>query len=34
MHLRGPIMRRILLALFLIGVFSPELGAEDATARY
>src|SRR5258708_29625868 len=35
MHLRGgAIMRRILLALFLIGVFSAELNAEDATARY
>ena len=34
MHLRGAIMRRILLALFLIGVFSSELSAEDATARY
>jgi hypothetical protein len=34
MHLRGAIMRRILIALFLIGVFSSELRAEDAAARY
>jgi hypothetical protein len=30
----GPTMRRVLLILLFIGVWSSDLGAEDATARY